>query len=235
MIGGAWRLYRSHFRLFAGCAAMVTILQALELLYAPAFVIPFVFLALWPVIVGVVSQAVAEVGAGRIPPSVQSVYEGIGTRGFLKLAIANVLLVLVIVLGLCVLVLPGIYLWVRFQFVPQVLVRRRTPMFAAFGESSALVRGRWWRVFGVLLVLYGAATLVNIVAFLGLSAVSVALGWSAGSTGIAAILGMSAVWALMDPIFFGALLLLYLDLQRMRAAAAPLPATLPAAGQMPGS
>lgn len=222
MIRLTWDLYRQNFRLFAGAAAMVSALQALELLYVPSHLPPaatlVVFVALWPVIVGVVSQAVASAYEGHPAASVQEVYESLGKVTLFVLVIANVLLVIINAVGLLFLLVPGIYLWIRFQFVPQAIVLERVGLLRAFSRSSELVRGSWWRVFGIDLAVFGSVTVVNIIAFAALSAITSALHYTTVSAGIVLLIGMTAVWAIMDPMVFGVLLLLYYDLRDHRSA-----------------
>jgi uncharacterized sodium:solute symporter family permease YidK len=76
---------------------------------------------------------------------------------------------------------------------------------------------------------------VNIVALVLLSLGLAALSVSESAAGIASVAGMSVVWALMDPLFFGVLLLLYADLRRLRGDIVGSRTTSPAAAQTPGS
>lgn len=64
------------------------------------------------------------------------------------------LLALVILLGLSLLlVVPGVVQSVYYVFVMQVVVLRQGRGKGALDHSKALVRGRWWRVLGVNLLL----------------------------------------------------------------------------------
>ena len=42
-----------------------------------------------------------------------------------------------------------VYLWTMLSFAPVLIVLERLPVFAAIGRSFALVRGSFWRVFGI--------------------------------------------------------------------------------------
>src|SRR2546430_16884987 len=53
-----------------------------------------------------------------------------------------------VVLGLFVFILPGIWLFVRWAFVPQAVVLDGRRGVAALQRSAELVTGSWWRGFG---------------------------------------------------------------------------------------
>lgn len=210
----AARLYRANVRIFAGTALMVTVLQALEVANAPPVLIIPIFIALWPVITGVLAKAVEAAFMGRPAQSVQQVYESIGWRRFLLLGVANIVLTAAILCGLVLLVVPGIYLWVRYQFVPQAIVLERAGIPRAMSRSAELVRGSWWRVFGTLAAVYVGAAFVNVVVFLIGAAAATLLGLPPSTAGIILVVVITLLWALMDPLFFGTLYLLYFDLSR---------------------
>ncbi len=73
---------------------------------------------------------------------------------------------LAVLAGTLALVLPGIYLAVRFAFFGQVLAFRRASAFSALRDSAALCTGRWWSLF----VLFFLALALNLLgaAMLGL-------------------------------------------------------------------
>jgi uncharacterized membrane protein len=66
--------------------------------------------------------------------------------------------------GLVLLVVPGIYLAVRYALFAQVIATRSTSAFDALRNAAALSEGRWWTVLAVILMalllnLAGAALL----------------------------------------------------------------------------
>jgi MFS family permease len=63
-----------------------------------------------------------------------------------------VLTFLGVVLGLILCVVPGIYLWVGWSLALPALLTENVRGCRALGRSRALVRGTWWRTFGLLLV-----------------------------------------------------------------------------------
>jgi hypothetical protein len=65
---------------------------------------------------------------------------------------ATLLTGLIVTVGAIFCVIPGIWLWVLFGLVTPALVLERCGVGTAFGRSRALVKGAWWRTFGVLLL-----------------------------------------------------------------------------------
>jgi uncharacterized membrane protein len=73
--------------------------------------------------------------------------------------------VVVVLGGFALLIVPGIYLAIRYALFGQVLATRSTSALEALRDAAALSRGRWWTVFTVMLM----ALLLNLAgaAFLG--------------------------------------------------------------------
>ncbi|ANZ42221.1 hypothetical protein BBK82_46110 [Lentzea guizhouensis] len=65
---------------------------------------------------------------------------------------ATLLTGLIVFVGAIFCVIPGVWLWVLFGLVTPALVLERSGVGTAFGRSRALVKGAWWRTFGVLLL-----------------------------------------------------------------------------------
>ena len=57
-----------------------------------------------------------------------------------------------IAIGLAALILPGVYLLIRWFFVAQCVVIEDKRGFDALARSAQLVRDNWWRVFAIVLV-----------------------------------------------------------------------------------
>jgi hypothetical protein len=119
-----------------------------------------------------------------------------------------------IALGL-LLIVPGIYLFVRWYFVPQAVVLEGARDAGALRASGRLVTGAWWRTFGMVV-------LVSLVALL----VSTLVGWPfvelarSSDRAIWALAGQIVAASVTQP--FAALFstLLYFDLrERQRTAA----------------
>ncbi|MEW2069196.1 hypothetical protein [Streptomyces sp. NPDC007346] len=53
------------------------------------------------------------------------------------------------------------WLWVKFSLAPTIVVFEGQRPVAALRRSSQLVRGSWWRVFGITLLAFGLASVVG--------------------------------------------------------------------------
>jgi hypothetical protein len=158
-------------------------------------------------------------------------------------AISPVLGVLVGIVVAVAVIAAFVYLWTMLSFAPVLIVLERLPVFAAIGRSFALVRGSFWRVFGIRTLGVVVAQLVagavsapfTIVAeFLGLSAAS--MGASLGASVLLAI-GGAIGQIITAPFTAGIVVLLYTD-RRIRAEAFDLvlqTGASPAAADSPDS
>jgi hypothetical protein len=141
--------------------------------------------------------------------------------------------VVLMVLGLVGGLVGAIWLWVRFSLAAPALMLEKQGVLTAMRRSAKLVRGSWWRVFGVQIL---AAILVFIVASIiqmpatlvgalvsgeGISTLTdpaAGTSWpSLVSTGIGAVIASTITF----PIRAGVTALIYLD-QRIRSEALDL-------------
>lgn len=209
-------VYLSNFRLFAGITFVLAIPQAilatvLYLVKVPGISSLVLTILFTPLATGVLALAITLRFLDR-PASVARVYAAIGLSLFGVLVAASILLTIFISVGLILVIVPGIYLLVRFLFVPQFLVLEKTTVREAFARSSHLVQGTWWRVFGTYI-------LVNLPAIPGIALVgllSLLLGalWGAKAASIVLLLAPTLfVPTLIWPIPLTALTMLYYDLR----------------------
>jgi uncharacterized membrane protein len=115
------------------------------------------FLVVAPLINAICIHALHTVAEGTRPRARQPITAGLDA--FAPIFFAVVLAGLGIALGLVLLILPGIYVAVRWYFVPQTVVVEGARGAAALVRSGELVRGMWWRTFGLIV-------LANLAAFL---------------------------------------------------------------------
>ena len=171
------------------------------------------FLVVMPIITAICIYALRPIAAGEAPRAGQAFVSGF--EAFTPLFFAVLIAAVGIAAGFVLLILPGVYLAVRWFFVPQAVVIDGTRGTSALSESSQLVQGFWWRTFGLIVI-------INLVAALA------ALVMTAPFTAIATSTD-DAVWALAGTIVaesitapFVALFstFLYYDLRARRAPAA---------------
>lgn len=169
-----------------------------------------VFLVLVPFTVGAISRAGIDLVLGD-PVTVRSALTGVARR-YLPLMGLAAIFVAISPLALCFPVL--IWLVVRWVVAVPALLAEGIGPVRALDRSWTLTRGNWWRIFGILVVMY-----------LLQSAVSGALGVFAFPLGIAIpfipdlvrggiILTVSTLAsALVLPILYLCIVLLYFDLR----------------------
>jgi magnesium-transporting ATPase (P-type) len=96
-----------------------------------------------------------------IPDSLQAA----GER-FARLVFLNLILSVIIIVGLVLLIIPGIYLSVRLSFVFYALMIERRSVFDSLNRSWQLTQGHWWKIFRAFLALIVALVPIMIVAFI---------------------------------------------------------------------
>ena len=157
-------------------------------------------------------KAVADAYLGHRPDTSDSLRFARGRLGSLMLV--TLLGALLTFLGFLLLVLPGIYLWIAFSVAAPVVLFEGVKGGAALGRSRRLVQGRWWPVFGTLLLGFILAAIVGGIITAVLTGV-LALGAGSGDF-VRALVGAiaGAVAAIITTPFQAALIaILFFDLK----------------------
>jgi hypothetical protein len=162
-----------------------------------------------PLITAMHVTAVMDVASGRPPSARRSIQAGLDV--FPPLLAAMLLYVLGVFVGFLALILPGIYLAVRWYFVPQVVVVDGRRGADALRRSSELVTGSWWRVLGIAIVFNLLAAVVALP--LGLAADAAA---READVDFLVLIGTIAGQALTLSFLALATALLYFDLRARR-------------------
>lgn len=169
-------VYLRHFGTFLALGALVVVpselivggvgLEQLSSDYAatPRFAeaaIPAAvsYLVVAPLITAICVHALRSVAGGGSPGTREAIVNGF--ESFTPIFFAVLLAALGIALGLLIIV-PGIYLFVRWYFVPQSVVLERARDVGALRASGRLVEGAWWRTFGLVLLVNVLVLLVVI-------------------------------------------------------------------------
>ena len=215
IIGLAWRVYLDNL------AAMFAIALTTVPLRMLAAVIPATggpaagrasleaafFVA--SIVVGAVANgalihAINEASAGGRPAFSRSVDAGIERIGAL---ISSMLLMYALVVASLI---AAPYFAVRWAFNPQAVMIEGKRNWASLDASSSIVKGQWWRTFGILLV----SALIMLGPLVVASGIAIALPVLAGAT----IEGVGIAFAL--PFLIAAQTMLYYDLRARRESAA---------------
>lgn len=175
IIGEAWRLYREHWRHFLPIALVVYLILGLVTLL-------LVFLLGWVGAViggllgivgvfwlqGALTEAVADVRDGRADLSLADTFRRVQPHLW-SIVGAGILAGLGIVLGLILLIVPGLVLLTWWSLIVPAIVLEGKPAMESFGRSRELVRGNGWNVFGVivltLLIVIAISIIVSLVLF----------------------------------------------------------------------
>jgi uncharacterized membrane protein len=186
IIGQAWQLWKNHV-IFSWMVLGVV------------FVVTIIFGILDPkgesVLVSILSMLVTlffELGAFALfLKLVRTGQEGkieeiIGQKEIYPQAlIGNIIYYLMMIVGFILLIIPGIYVAVRFMFLPYVFVDQKLGWQEALKEASRLSEGRRWDLFGFSLLLVvmnivGALLLlVGLLISIPVSAIAMAMAYEA--------------------------------------------------------
>jgi hypothetical protein len=108
------------------------------------------FLVMTPIITAICIYALHSIASGQRPSPGQVFVAGF--EAFTPLFAAVLLAAIGIAIGFLALIVPGVYLAVRWYFVPQTVVIEAARGPAALTRSSQIVQGSWWRTFGLVLL-----------------------------------------------------------------------------------
>ena len=177
------------------------------------------YLIITPLITAMAVHALQALGARRNPSAREAITGGL--EMFTPVFLAVMLAALGVAVGLLLLILPGIYLAIRWYFVPQAVILERARGAQALERSAVLVKGSWWRVFAIGLV----ASLIAAAAVSAL-AIPAALLAEAADRAVIALLISLLTDSLTAPFVAIVGTLLYFDL-RARRAGVPDPGAWP--------
>ena len=173
VIREAWGLYKAHWRHLFPIALVVYVtvafigaLLTLLLTWLGALIGGLISLVGLFWMQGALATAVADIRDGRTDLSLGESFSRVRPQ-LGAIAIAGVLAVLGIGIGLLLLIVPGLVLLTFWILIVPVIALERTTARASFGRSRELVRGYGWSVFGTIvltiLVLLGFEIVLSIV------------------------------------------------------------------------
>ncbi len=172
MLREAWALYKAHWQHLLPVAAVVyLVISLVTLLLATILgwlgVVAGALISLVGVfwLQGALVEAVADVRDGRADLSIGETFARVRPR-ILPIAGAGILAAIAIVIGLILLIVPGLVLLTWWSLIIPIIVLERAGALDAFGRSRELVSGNGWNVFGTIaltiLVLIAADLVITI-------------------------------------------------------------------------
>ncbi len=85
----------------------------------------------------------------------------VGADTWLKLFGASIMYGLLIFVGFLLLIIPGIYFWIKYTLHPYAIIDQEAGVFESFSESGSLAKGNWWKLF-LLSILTGLLSISGI-------------------------------------------------------------------------
>jgi hypothetical protein len=167
------------------------------------------FLVVAPLITATSIHALREIGSGAAPRAGRALAAGLDA--FAPIFFAILLAALGIALGLFLLIVPGIYLFFRWFFVPQAVVLENARGPAALTASGQTVQGLWWRTAGIVILANLAATIPNLVLVTPFAAIA-----EAADRALWGLIGQMAAEIVTAPFVALLATLLYFDLKARR-------------------
>ena len=176
VLGEAWRVYKEHWQhlltiALAVYAAVAVISLLLALVFegwAAGVLIALVSLVATFWLQGALVKAVEDVRDGRPDMSFSETLGRVRPQ-LPAILVAGVIAGLGILIGLILLVVPGLVLLTWWILVIPVVVLENRRAGESFGRSRELVRGHGWNVFGVIvltiLILVGFRIALDLVLF----------------------------------------------------------------------
>jgi hypothetical protein len=159
VLNEAWQMYKAHARHLLTIAFVIYLAAGLlaalfGLAGRAGDVLGFlasVFAAF--LLQAALTKAVQDLRDGRADLSIGDTVAA-ATPFIGSVAIASILAGIAIVIGLFLLIVPGLILLTIWALIIPVIVIERSGALQSFGRSQQLVRGRGWHVFGTLVLLY---------------------------------------------------------------------------------
>jgi hypothetical protein len=170
------------------------------------------FLVVTPIIAAICIYALHQIAEGERPSAGQVLVAGF--EAFTPLFAAVALAAAGIALGLLALIVPGVYLAVRWYFVPQSVVIEGARGPQALARSGLLVTGFWWRTFGLVLLANVAIAIPGFILLTPFTAIA-----ESTDRAVWALVGSAVTTSVTTPFVALYSTLLYYDLLARRVAA----------------
>ncbi len=158
VLGEAWGLYKTHWRTLLPIAfvvyvalSLVSLLLVTTLTWFGAILSAIVSLVgvFW--VQGALVRAVEDVRDGRADLSLGDTFARVQPQ-LASIVVGGLLASLGVMLGLILLIVPGLVLLTWWVLIIPVIVLEESRAGEAFTRSRELVRGHGWSVFGVIVL-----------------------------------------------------------------------------------
>jgi hypothetical protein len=176
VLSEAWEMYKAHWQhlltialaVYAAVAVVSLLLALLLDKWAAGILAALVSLVATFWLQGALVRAVDDIRDGRADLSFAETFGRVRPQ-LPAIIVAGVLAAIGIIIGLILLIIPGLFLLTRWILIIPVIVLEGRSAGESFGRSRDLVRGHGWNVFGVIvltiLVLLAFRIVLEIVLF----------------------------------------------------------------------
>ncbi|WP_296703550.1 hypothetical protein [Algoriphagus sp.] len=158
IIDKAWEMFKARAMFHIGFAFLISTIQLAFTLYLEDFVFIYTIFLSPPLVAGFYLVA-NRMSQGQYV-DFQNYFDGF--KYILPLVIVNLISAILIVCGILIFIIPGIYLGVGYLFSLLFVLFGGFDFWPAMELSRKLVHTNWWKFFGFVLVLL----LINIGGFL---------------------------------------------------------------------
>jgi len=143
----SWNLLKAHFWPMVGVTTGVFLLEAV---LAMLPLTKFLFILLAGSFKGGLSFYFLKTIRGR-PAGLADAFAGF-TLAFLPLMTAGLVIGAFTLVGIILLILPGLYLAVAYMFTYLLIIDQKMDFWTAMEVSRRVVTAQWWRVFGLVVL-----------------------------------------------------------------------------------
>jgi Membrane domain of glycerophosphoryl diester phosphodiesterase len=176
VLSEAWTMYKAHWQhllplalaVYVAVALISLLLHALLDFWAAGLLSALVSLVATFWLQGALVKAIDDIRDGRPDLSFGETFAVVRPQ-LPAIIVAGILAVLGVILGLILLIVPGLYLLTRWILIIPVIVLEGRSAGESFGRSRDLVKGFGWNVFGVIvltiLILIGFRIALDLVLF----------------------------------------------------------------------
>jgi len=143
-----WDLLKAHFwPLLGACAVTILIMMLISLIPVISL---FSGLLLTGVFYGGLYGYILKLARGQ-PVEFGDIFNGFSVA-FVPLMLASLVSQILTMVGIVLLILPGIYLAVAYLFAYILVIDKKLEFWAAMEVSRRVITAQWWRMFGLLLL-----------------------------------------------------------------------------------
>ena len=171
----AWSLYTRHLgRFFLTALVVYAVLDLFSALADAAAGDSTLAAVVWGLVATVVSivgffwvqgalvETVRDVRDGRADRTLGETYQAVQSR-LPALIAAGIIAGIAIIIGLILLIVPGLFLITIWSMIGAVIVLEGRSAGESFGRSREIVRGHGWSVFGLLVIVFVLVTIAEAV------------------------------------------------------------------------